>query len=141
MNKIILIGNLTHDPETRSTSSGVTVTTFTIAVNRRFSQGGEKVTDFFRINAWRQLGENCSKYLAKGRKVAVTGSVRVRTYQANDGTTRASLEVTAEDVEFLSPRGEGDGMTGGYAPASAPAPAVEPATSGFTSVETDELPF
>ena len=64
MNKIVLIGNLTHDPETRSTASGVTVCSFTIAVNRRFaSQGGEKQTDFFRINAWRQLGDVCSSDL------------------------------------------------------------------------------
>ena len=67
MNKIVLIGNLTHDPETRSTASGVTVCSFTIAVNRRFaSQGGEKQTDFFRINAWRQLGDVCSRYLRPG---------------------------------------------------------------------------
>ena len=70
MNKIVLIGNLTHDPDTRSTPNGVTVCSFTIAVNRRFaSQGGERQTDFFRINAWRQLGDVCSRYLAKGRKV------------------------------------------------------------------------
>ena len=145
MNRLFIIGNLTRDPELRSTPAGDSVCDFTVAVNRRgrrdVQNGQQQEADFFRVSAWRQLGENCSKYLAKGRKVAVTGSVRVRTYQANDGTTRASLEVPAEDVEFLSPRGEGDGMTGGYAPASAPAPAVEPATSGFTSVETDELPF
>ena len=64
MNKIMLIGNLTRDPELRSTPSGVTVCSFTIAVNRRFAQqGGEKQTDFFRINAWRQLGETCARYL------------------------------------------------------------------------------
>ena len=70
MNKIILTGNLTRDPETRATGNGATVCSFSIAVNRRFAQqNGEKVTDFFRINAWRQLGDTCAKYLAKGRKV------------------------------------------------------------------------
>ena len=106
MNKIVLIGNLTHDPDTRSTPNGVTVCSFTIAVNRRFaSQGGEKQTDFFRINAWRQLGDVCSRYLAKGRKVAVIGELQARTYEAKDGTTRMSLDVSADEVEFLTPKG------------------------------------
>ena len=77
MNKITLIGNLTHDPEVRSTPSGVTICTFTIAVNRRFAnQSGERQTDFFRINAWRQLGDTCARYLQKGRKVAVVGELQ-----------------------------------------------------------------
>ena len=142
MNKIILIGNLTRDPEVRSTPNGVTVCTFTIAVNRRFGgqPGGERQADFFRINAWRQLGENCSKFLAKGRKVDVVGSVSVHTYTGNDGTTRASLEVNADDVEFLSSRN--DGEAGGYsAPAAPEAPSADSQAAGFTAVETDELPF
>ena len=140
MNKLFIVGNLTRDPELRSTPAGDSVCDFTVAVNRRArrdTQNGQPEADFFRVSAWRQLGENCAKYLAKGRKVAVTGSVRVRTYQASDGTTRASLEVQADDVEFLTPRGEGDGA----AMAPAPAPAAEPASAGFTAVETDELPF
>lgn len=104
MNRIFLIGNLTKDPELRSTNSGVTVCTFTIAVNRRFAKDGEKVADFFNINAWRQLGETCSRYLAKGRKVAVIGELQPRTYEAKDGTTRTSLDVTADEIEFLSPK-------------------------------------
>ena len=139
MNKIILIGNLTRDPELRTTPQGISVCDFTIAVNRRNrnqqTQDGTDA-DFFRITAWRQLGENCAKYLAKGRKVFVSGPVSARTYQANDGTTRVSLEVTADDVEFLSSRNEV-----GAAP-MAPAPAGMTAqNSGFTAVETDELPF
>ena len=140
MNKLIIIGNLTRDPETRTTSSGISVCDFTVAVNRRTSRanaGGQPEADFFRVSAWRQLGENCQRFLAKGRKVCVTGPVTVRTYQANDGTTRASLEVTADDVEFLSSRN--DDVAGGYAAPSAPAPMAQ--NSGFTSVETDELPF
>lgn len=100
MNKIILIGNLTKDPETRSTASGVTVCSFTIAVNRRY---GDKETDFFRINAWRALGDNCSRYLSKGRKVAVTGELQARQYTDKAGNVRLSLDVNAEEVEFLSP--------------------------------------
>ena len=144
MNKIILIGNLTRDPELRTTPNGYNVCDFTIAVNkRRYSQqqqqgGQQSDADFFRIHAWRQLGENCQKYLAKGRMVFVTGPLEARTYQANDGTTRVSLEVTAEDVEFLSSRAEAEAM-GSSVPANNAG--VTATSSGFTAVETDELPF
>ena len=105
MNKIVLIGNLTRDPEARATPNGITVCTFTIAVNRRFAnKDGEKETDFFRINAWRQLGEVCAQYLAKGRKVAVVGELQARTYESKDGETRMSLDVQADEVEFLTPK-------------------------------------
>lgn len=107
MNRITLIGNLTNDPETRSTSSGVTVCAFIIAVNRRFANSnGERQTDFFRINAWRQLGEVCGKHLSKGKKVAVVGELQARTYEAKNGETRMSLDVAADEVEFLSPKDE-----------------------------------
>ena len=144
MNRLTIIGNLTHDPELRTTPSGYSVCSFSVAVNRRGRRDGQgnqaETTDFFRVSAWRQLGENCAKYLAKGRKVAVVGSVSVRTYQANDGTTRATMEVNATDVEFLSSRNE-DGMAGGYTAPAAAAPVAEPQAAGFTAVETDELPF
>lgn len=139
MNKITLIGNLTHDPEVRSTPNGVTVCTFTIAVNRRFAQqGGEKVTDFFRINAWRQLGENCARYLAKGRKVAVIGELQARTYEGKDGATRMSLDVSADEVEFLTPRSQDEGS--GY---SAPRQnnAAPQDLAGFTDIQSDDIPF
>ncbi len=141
MNKLTIIGNLTRDPELRTTPNGVNVCDFTVAVNRRTrrdGQGGQPEADFFRVSAWRALGENCAKFLSKGRKVCVIGPVSVRTYQGNDGVTRASLEVTADDVEFLSPRSEGD-ANGAY---STPAPAAADSQPvGFTAVETDELPF
>ena len=145
MNKIILIGNLTRDPELRTTPTGVSVCDFTIAVNRRRSgqqqqQPGAQQSDadFFRITAWRQLGENCAKFLGKGRKVFVSGPLSARTYQANDGTTRVSLEVTADDVEFLSSRADAEAM-GASAPANNAG--VTAQNSGFTAVEPDELPF
>ena len=139
MNKIMLIGNLTRDPEMRSTPNGVTVCSFTIAVNRRFAQqGGEKATDFFRINAWRQLGENCAKYLAKGRKVAVIGELQARTYEGKDGATRMSLDVSADEVEFLTPRSQDEGS--GY---SAPRQnnAAPQDLAGFTDIQSDDIPF
>ena len=94
MNKLTIIGNLTRDPELRSTSSGVSVCDFTVAVNRRQrkdAQNSQPEADFFRVSAWRERGELCAKYLAKGRKVCVVGPVSVRTYTGNDGVMRASL--------------------------------------------------
>jgi single-strand DNA-binding protein len=132
MNKLTLIGNLTHDPETRSTPNGVTVCSFTIAVNRKFSDAsGEKKTDFFRINAWRQLGEHCSRYLSKGKKVAVVGELQARTYEAKDGTTRMSLDVQADEVEFLSPKERSDESQRD----------TEPDAAQFTDIQSDDIPF
>ena len=125
MNKLTIIGNLTRKPELRVTSAGVSVCSFTVAVNRRRTANNQNPgADYFSVSAWRQLGENCAKFLDKGRKVCVVGPVSVRTYQAQDGTTRANLEVTADDVEFLSS-----------------ASAHVDAESGMQIVETDELPF
>ena len=101
MNKLFIIGNLTADPESRTTKDGKLVCTFTVAVNRR-----PEGTDYFRVNAWSGLGDNCMKYLAKGRKVAVTGSVSVNTYSTKEGQMRASMDVHADGVEFLSPKAE-----------------------------------
>lgn len=97
MNKIFIIGNLVRDPELRTIPSGVAVCIFTIAVNGRKPED----TQFFRITTWRQTAENCNRFLAKGRKVAVVGAVSLNTYTAKDGTTKASLEVNADEVEFL----------------------------------------
>lgn len=140
MNKLTIIGNLTRDPESRTTASGSTVCSFTVAVNRRRSRNNNQPeADFFRVSAWNALGENCQKYLAKGRKVAVVGQVSVSTYQGQDGNTRASLDVMAEDVEFLSSRSD----DAAYAPStSAATPAQAAVNSGFQEVVDDEdLPF
>ncbi|MEA5014524.1 MAG: single-stranded DNA-binding protein [Candidatus Limiplasma sp.] len=141
MNKLTIIGNLTRDPESRTTPSGVNVCSFTVAVNRRRSSQSpnQPEADFFRVSAWRQLGENCQRYLAKGRKVAVVGSVSVSTYEAKDGSgTRFTLEVNAEDVEFLSSRQE----EGAYGSSSGePSKASAPADHGFEQVDDEELPF
>lgn len=107
MNKLLIIGNLTADPETRTTNAGKTVTNFTVAVARR---GNKDATDFFRVAAWEKLGEICSQYLSKGKKVAVTGEVSARAYEGKDGSPRATLDVFASEVEFLSPREESNGF-------------------------------
>lgn len=157
----MIIGNLTRDPQLRTLSRNgeqISVCDFTVAVNRRQkSQNNQPDADFFRVTAWRGLADNCQKYLVKGRKVAVTGTVSVSTYQGNDGVTRASLDVNAEDVEFLTPRQDGQQPAAqGYQNGSYQQPyqntptqyqnATQPAqqsmaASGFVEVEDEELPF
>lgn len=103
MNRVYLIGNLTRDPELAVTNSGVSVCRFSIAVSRRFSNAeGEREADFFNIVVWRAQGENCHKYLKKGSKCAVSGSLQNRSYDAQDGTKRTITEIVADEVEFLT---------------------------------------
>ena len=105
MNQLVIIGNLTRAPELRQTQDGTPVCNFTVAVNRRVRAGANPEADYFRVTAWRGLGENCNRYLEKGRKVAVTGTVSARAYTGNDGGVRASLEVTAKPWNFYRRRG------------------------------------
>lgn len=144
MNKAILIGNLANDPESRTTSSGIAQCTFRLAVQRRFANAqGVREADFLTIVCWRQTAELCARYLSKGRKVAVEGSIQTRSYDAQDGTKRYVTEIIADNVEFLSSREDGGSRAGNFAPA-APAPAARnqaPASSDFTEVDDDELPF
>lgn len=130
MNKAIIIGNLTRDPELRTANTAggqVSVCSFTVAVGRK---GQKDEADFFKVTAWRGLAETCSKYLAKGRKVYVSGPVSVRTYQTSEGKAGASLEITAEDVEFLTPR-QGD----------AAEPPVQKKPVQMTAVDDPGLPW
>lgn len=113
MNSLHIIGNLTSDPELRTTRNGENVCKFTVAVNRR-TKAEKPEADFFRVTAWGERGVTCSKYLAKGKKVSVVGPVTVDTYQTKTGETRASLEVKADDVEFLTPRSESIDKETGY---------------------------
>lgn len=101
MNKAILIGNLTRDPELSETKDGIAVCRFSIAVNR-YIRAGESQTDFFNIVAWRGLGENVAKYCKKGQKVAIVGSIQVRNYEDRDGNMRTAIDIIASDVEFIS---------------------------------------
>ncbi|HHP51600.1 MAG TPA: single-stranded DNA-binding protein [Moorella mulderi] len=117
LNRVILIGRLTRDPELRYTPTGVAVTTFTLAVDRNYlNQQGERETDFIRITVWRKLAETCANHLGKGRLVAVEGRLQTRAFEGPDGQRRRVTEVVAEDVRFLDwPRekpGEGLGLPG-----------------------------
>ena len=103
MNKVILVGNLTKDPELTTTTSGVSVCRFTIAVSRRYvGASGERETDFINIVVWRGQAENCHKYLKKGSKCGVVGTLQTRSYDAQDGSKRYVTEVVADEVEFIS---------------------------------------
>ena len=134
MNKLTIIGNLTKDPELRTTQSGINVCTFSVAVNRRKrDESGQDEADFFRVTAWRELGENCARWLIKGRKVCVVGPVSISTFTGNDGKTYANLEVLAQDVEFLTPKDQ--------LPEAPVQPKQSSTPAGFAQVETDELPF
>ena len=132
MNRLTIIGNLTREPETRTTQSGKNVCTFTVAVNRR-NDGA----DYFRVSAWGQLGEICQKYLDNGRKVAVVGSVSVNSYTTQAGEARASLEVTAQDVEFLTPKGG----AAEHDRSAADKPQAAGPMEDYTEVVDEDLPF
>lgn len=105
MNKVILVGNLTRDPELTETPNGVAVCRFSIAVSRDYAgSNGTRETDFFNIVVWRGRAENCGKYLKKGNKVAVVGSLQNRSYEDKDGIKRTVTDVIASEVEFLTPK-------------------------------------
>ena len=145
MNKVILIGNLAADPESRTTQSGIAQCTLRLAVQRRFAnQQGVREADFFNIVCWRQTAEFCSRYLSKGRKIAVEGSLQTRSYDAQDGSKRYVTEVIADNVEFCDSRPDGAARPR----TDNPPPIQEPPAGygannngGFTEVDDDELPF
>lgn len=143
MNKVILVGNLTRDPELITTTNGVSLCRFSLAVQRRFAgQDGEREADFINIVVWRGQADNCYKYLKKGSKCGVVGSLQTRSYDAQDGTKRYSTDVVAEEVEFLSTKGS-----------SSSEESFEPVESGskssgkndvvnkFEPIDDDNLPF
>ena len=139
MNKITLIGNLTKDPELSQTPNGVYVCKFVLAVNRNYTNAdGGRDTDFFNVTAWRTLGEKCAKYLAKGRKVCVVGSVQIRNYEDKDGNRRTAVDVVAEDIEFLSSRNDDAPAA---AASGAPRQSAKKQVSELTPVDNEDLPF
>jgi single-strand DNA-binding protein len=140
INRVVLVGNLTRDPELRHTPSGTPVCSLRLAVNTRRKDETGQWTDkpnYFDITVWGQQGENCAQYLAKGRPVAIDGRLEWREWEAQDGSKRQAVEVVAESVQFLG--GRGDGESSSYVPAGATA-----ATGGddFPSSPTDDdIPF
>lgn len=140
MNKAILIGRLTRDPELRTTSNtGVSVCTFTVAVDRRRSRDREQQADFIPVVVWREQGENCAKYLRKGSQVGICGSIQTRSYDAQDGSKRYVTEVIADEVQFIGSRSDnGDsGSTGGYS--SAPRAQAQPQRPSVPAMDMEEI--
>lgn len=138
LNRVVLIGRLTRDPELRYTGSGVAVASFTLAVDRPFTnQQGNRDTDFIRIVTWRKLAEVCANNLGKGRLVAVDGRLQVRSYDAQDGSRRQAAEVVAEQVRFLDWPKEGvaGSQASGFDAGEDP---FEPEAIDFNE---DDLPF
>lgn len=136
MNKVYLIGNLTRDPELAETTSGIKVCRFAIAVNRTYAgSDGNRETDFFNITVWRTQAENCGRYLRKGSKVAIVGSLQNRSYEDKEGVKRNVTDIIASEVEFLASRSSSDGDSSeGQSSQRKDRPKLEP-------VADDDLPF
>lgn len=127
MNKVVLIGRLTRDPELRYTQSGKAFATFSLAVDRRMGRNaassGQQTADFIPVVAWDKLAEVIGNNLTKGRRIGIEGRIQTRTYEAQDGTKRSAFDVVANEMEFLDSRGEG-GQAGGFPPAGGQQPSV-----------------
>ena len=141
MNKVFLIGNLTRDPELSTTNSGISVCRISIAVSRRFANAdGSRETDFFNVVAWRAIAENCAKYLKKGSKIAIVGSLQNRTYEDKEGVKRTVTDIVASEVEFLSSGSARE--NGGEEFDDMPVKPARPTKPTLTEVEDDDtLPF
>ena len=136
MNKVILIGNLANDPEAFTTQSGISRSTFRLAVQRRYANAqGVREADFLTIVAWRNTADFCNRYLTKGRKIAVEGSIMVRSYDGQDGQRHWVTEIIADSVEALGRAKNGDPGP------EEPAPYPDPDNGEFTEVDDDEMPF
>ena len=142
MNKVILVGRLTADPELRYTSGNIPVTSFSIAVSRRYKAGEETQADFINIVAWAKTGEFCSKYFTKGQQVAVSGHLQTRNYDDKDGKKVYVTEVIAEDAYFADSKREpgANNFDAGFNPSAQPS--NTPSSEGFMAIEEDSnLPF
>ena len=143
INRVVLVGNLTRDPELRHTPSGMPVCSLRIAVNaRRKDETGQWVDkpNYFSITVWGQQGENCAQYLSKGRPVAVDGRLDWREWESQDGTKREAVEIVAESVQFLGSRGDAEG--GNYIPAASGVAAASSADADFPAAASDDdIPF
>ena len=132
MNKVILVGRFTRDPDLRTTTTGKSVATFSLAVDRRYKQEGQPTADFFNIVAWGRQAEVICQYLGKGRQIALTGRLQTRSYDGKDGVKRYVTEVVLEDFDFIGSKNDGGGS--GYNQTSAEGP---PQTSTMNDMPLD----
>lgn len=146
MNAVQLVGNIARDPEFRTSQSGVSVCSITVACQRRYTnQQGQREADFINCIAFRQTAEFINRYFIKGNKIGLTGTLQTRSYEAQDGSKRYVTEVVVDNVEFVAPRADGSGASAGQAQPSQQ-PQHQPSAQGqqmqgFTEVADDELPF
>ena len=150
LNKVVLAGRLTGDPELKQTQTGVSVTSFTVAINRRYAsknnEQGEQQTDFISVVAWRQTAEFICRFFKKGSAICLTGSIQTRSWQDNQGQKRYSTEVVADEAMFVDSRNENGGAQGGYMPDAynaTPSYSSKPSSApNFEDLTTDDdLPF
>ena len=145
MNKVILVGNLTRDPELITTSNGVSVCRFGLAVQRRFTnQNGEREADFINIVAWRQTADFCYKYFKKGNKVALVGSLQTRSYDAQDGSKRTATDVVVDEIEFASSKGPSNSESDEFTTeesAGSKSSGKSDVVNKFEPIDDDNLPF
>ena len=143
LNTAVIMGRLTADPELKTTQNGVSVTSFCVAVDRRFQrQGEEKQTDFINVTAWRHTAEFVTRYFRKGSMIAVQGSIQTRNYEDKNGNKRTAVEIVADNVSFCGSKAEAEAA----APKSQDAqrPSVNVSADDFTPLQTDDddgLPF
>ena len=143
MNKVILVGNLTRDPELITTNNGVSVCRFSVACQRRFTnQNGEREADFINCVAWRQNAEFCYKYFKKGNKVALVGSLQTRSYDAQDGSKRTATDVVVDEIEFASSKGPSNNDEAmAEEPAGSKSTGKSDVVGTFEPIDDDNLPF
>lgn len=140
MNKAILVGRLTKDPELRTTQSGVSVCSFTIACDRRYQKAGEeKKADFINCIAWRNEADFICKFFTKGMRMALDGSIQTRTWDDNNGVKHYATEVVVEHAEFAQSKSESSGMSSSPMPSASSVPTGD--IDGFMPVEDEDLPF
>ena len=139
INRVVLVGNLTRDPELRHTPGGTPVCSLRVAVNdRKRDESGNWVDapNYFSVSVFGNQAENCAQYLSKGRPVGVDGKLRWREWQAQDGSKREAVEVVADSVQFLGSRGDGDGGGNQFVPAGA-----QQESADFPAAADDDIPF
>jgi len=143
MNRAMIIGNLTKDPELKATKTGIPVCTFTVAVQRRFSSADSQTreADFIPVVVWRGQAENCAKYLRKGSQAAIAGSIQTRTYDAADGSKRYITEIVADEVQFLGKPAGGSEHNDNAPRTNSNDAAPMPFGENMQTVDDDEIPF
>ncbi len=141
LNRVVLVGRLTRDPELKRTTSGASVTSFTVAIDNMTSKGGEKTTSFIPCTCWNKTAENVAKYCGKGSMVGVDGRLNQRSYEDKSGAKRSIIEVVAESVQFLEKKGSNEDVAESYQPADNGTGSEQSVAHEGIDSSDDDLPF